>query len=98
MKKTNAAYFVGGSDNPYNYSGIGYNGVPSTPDAHIWRFDFNDRSWQISKSQAATMDHRTLINLDGKLLTVGGMLDKQQVTDKVIIHRRSNANKLIPPN
>lgn len=25
------ALFVGGSDNPYNYTGVGYDGVPAEP-------------------------------------------------------------------
>ena len=82
---TNSAYFVGGSDNPYNYSGIGYNGVPSEPDASIWQFNFADKKWQFSEAASATMDHRGLIKLNDNLVTIGGMLSKQEVTDKVIV-------------
>ncbi|REL28914.1 galactose oxidase [Thalassotalea euphylliae] len=82
---TNSAYFVGGSDNPYNYSGIGYNGVPSKPDGKVWQFNFADQTWQFSEAVTATMDHRALIKLNGNLITVGGMLANQQVTDNVIV-------------
>ncbi|NMP32541.1 galactose oxidase [Thalassotalea sp. M1531] len=80
----NSAYFIGGSDNPYNYSGIGYNGAPSEPDSKIWKFDFNSNKWQLLTSATATMDHRSLIELNNTLYTVGGMLKAQEVTDKVI--------------
>ena len=30
--------FIGGSTNPYNYNGIGYNKVPSEPDNKVWVF------------------------------------------------------------
>ncbi|WP_342768051.1 Kelch repeat-containing protein [Thalassotalea euphylliae] len=82
---TNSAYFVGGSDNPYNYSGIGYNGVPSEPDGKVWQFKFSDKQWQLSNAKTATMDHRMLIKHQGQLLSVGGMLKGQEVTDKVIV-------------
>ena len=33
---------------------------------------------------AATMDHRALPELDGELVTIGGMLADQQTTERVI--------------
>ena len=78
--------FIGGSDNPYNYNGIGYNGKPSTPDNKIWRFNLNEHTWNITQSQSSTMDHRGLIILDGHLITVGGMGRAQTVLDTVTVH------------
>jgi len=76
--------FVGGSDNPYNYDGIGYDGVASTPASDALLFSLESNSWQeISIDGPATMDHRGLVSFRGKWLTVGGMLDGQQVTDSV---------------
>ncbi|UUO25558.1 hypothetical protein FGD67_03880 [Colwellia sp. M166] len=69
--------YLGGSDNPYNYNGIGYNGKPSTPSNAIWRYNLETNTWQISHSEKATMDHRGLLVLDGKLLTIGGMAENQ---------------------
>ena len=77
--KTNEVVFIGGSDNPYNYNGIGYNGVPSTPSNEIWRYNINTSTWAITHSDTATMDHRGLLALSGKLLTLGGMGKSQQV-------------------
>ena len=82
----NAAYFIGGSDNPYNYSGIGYNGVPSSPDSKIWRYDFNDNEWSFIESNTATMDHRAAVIVKGTLMTIGGMKKDQVVTGEVIPH------------
>ncbi|CAA0364932.1 Kelch motif domain-containing protein [Alteromonas infernus] len=87
-KATNKIYFVGGSTNPYNYNGIGYNGEPSNADSAIWTFDIAEETWVISKTEAEapTMDHRGLINVNGSWYTVGGMLDAQLVTSKVTSH------------
>ena len=75
--------FVGGSDNPYNYNGIGYNGEPSTPSNEIWRYNIATATWQITYSNIATMDHRGLLELNGKLLTVGGMGKNQKVLKSI---------------
>ena len=80
------AVFVGGSDNPYNYTGIGYNSIPSTASNQIWIFDFKNRTWQLGGSSEATMDHRGLINIDGQLITLGGMNSQRQVLNKATVH------------
>lgn len=71
--------FVGGSHNPYNYNGIGYNGKPSEPSNEIWYYNLDTNNWKISKTETATMDHRGLLVIDAKLLTIGGMTKNQQV-------------------
>src|SRR5260370_29293199 len=38
-KKAGRIYFSGGTDNPYNYNGIGYNGQPSEPSPVPFAFD-----------------------------------------------------------
>lgn len=75
--------FVGGSDNPYNYNGIGYNSEPSTPSNEIWRYNIATAKWQITYSNISTMDHRGLLELNGKLLTVGGMGKNQKVLKSI---------------
>ena len=80
-----AVVFVGGSDNPYNYDGIGYNGEPSQPVAEILRYDLERRSWTVlAPAATGSMDHRALVGFEGASLTVGGMLEDQQVTGRVI--------------
>ncbi|MDH3621505.1 MAG: kelch repeat-containing protein [Gammaproteobacteria bacterium] len=79
-----AVVFVGGSDNPYNYNGIGYNGEPSQPAAGLFLFDIEAGEWlTLDTKTPATMDHRALVPFRGKLITAGGMLADQQTTDRV---------------
>ena len=83
----NAVVFVGGSDNPYNFDGIGYNGEPSRPASAILRYDVEHESWTtLSSGAAASMDHRALAHFEGEWLTVGGMLDDQRVTAGVVAY------------
>jgi len=81
-----AIVFIGGSDNPYNYDGIGYNGLASQPLDNIVSFDFSNHQWRChAKSRVASMDHRGLLLLpDQTTVRVGGMLSNQQVTAEVL--------------
>lgn len=82
-----AVVFVGGSDNPYNYNGIGYNGEPSQPMAEILLLDVETGEWQTLESDApATMDHRALVPFGDTLVTAGGMLADQHTTTRVIAY------------
>ncbi|MDO6620737.1 MULTISPECIES: kelch repeat-containing protein [unclassified Shewanella] len=83
--KAGYAIFIGGSDNPYNYSGIGYNGAPSTPQQYQYSFDFASNSW-LTPIRLATpsMDHRGLICHQDKLLRIGGMVSEQKVSNLVL--------------
>jgi hypothetical protein len=84
MTEEGGVIFVGGSDNPYNYDGMGYNGVPSSPMADAILYKVESGSWQeIDVSGPATMDHRGLVFFEGGWVTVGGMADDQQVTGDV---------------
>ena len=81
----NAVLFIGGSENPYNYDGIGYNGEPSEPASDALLFDLSSLSWRvIPLSAPPTMDHRGLVPFGDRWLTVGGMLAGQEVTDQVV--------------
>jgi len=76
----NRVVFVGGSDNPYNFNGIGYNGVPSESASSVFTFDLTNNTWQVvGKTEFSTMDHRGLIKLGDQFLTVGGMDSQQKV-------------------
>jgi len=83
VKNKQKIVFVGGSDNPYNYNGIGYNGKPSQPSNEIWLYDLSQQKWQIKKSKTATMDHRGLLLLNDQLLTLGGMAANQEVLNSI---------------
>jgi N-acetylneuraminic acid mutarotase len=74
--------FFGGSANPYNYNGIGYDGKPSQPSDATWTFDLLTQQWQLSKSEFSSMDHRgmLLLELNGALraVTLGGIGKNQK--------------------
>ena len=84
----NAVLFIGGSENPYNYNGIGYNAEPSEPASNALLFDLETLTWQVLPlSQGSTMDHRGLVPFGDHWLTVGGMLANQKVTDQVVAYK-----------
>ena len=77
--------FAGGSENPYNYNGIGYDGVPALASASVFSYEFGPAKWQVhAPTPAATMDHRSLIELEGQYQLIGGMRDPQAVSAKVV--------------
>ncbi len=82
-------YFAGGSDNPYNYNGIGYNTVPSEP-SNGWRvYDLISMNWLVGSHQnAPSMDHRALLNTPHGLVIMGGMAAQQKVTDHIMYYEK----------
>ncbi len=90
----NAVVFIGGSENPYNYNGIGYDGEPSEPVGSALLFELDTLSWrELSIQGPATMDHRGLVPYGDRWLTVGGMLRGQKVTDQVIAYKFGSDGK-----
>lgn len=79
--------FIGGSTNPYNYNGIGYNGQPSEPDSKVWVFSVADKRWLKAADTTAVMDLRSLIEIEGDIYSVGGMQQGQQVSPQLIKHQ-----------
>lgn len=79
----NRIVFAGGSHNPYNYNGIGYDGNPSQPVSQLWIFDIKTLSWKVQKVKPATMDHRGLIYTGDSLMVIGGMGSNQTVLNEV---------------
>ena len=76
--------FVGGSDNPYNYNGVGYDGVPSQASSRVFGFDFEGSRWiELGHLPFGTMDHRGLLESGNQFIVVGGMRKDQQVTSSV---------------
>ncbi len=80
----NMIVFAGGSDNPYNFNGIGYDGNPSQPSARVFGYRLDTQQWEsFSPLPAASMDHRGLIRHGNEFLIAGGMLATQAVTDTI---------------
>ncbi|PHR59656.1 MAG: galactose oxidase [Robiginitomaculum sp.] len=77
-------WLAGGTDNPYNYNGLGYDGVPSEASAHVWNYDVAKDQFAIATDKPmASMDHRRMLVWNDKFVILGGMGDDQTVTDKV---------------
>lgn len=76
--------FAAGSDNPYNYNGIGYNGKPSFPSKEVFAWELQTNKWiEFKALQNASMDHRGLIEHDSSFYILGGMGENQKVLDSV---------------
>ncbi len=76
---------VGGTDNPYNFSGRGYNGQPAFPLDQAVAFDPQDESWQslrIWGQRPPTMDHRGLVRVsENDWAIIGGMTAMGETTN-----------------
>ena len=80
--------FTGGSRRPYNFNGIGYDGLPAEPEDSVFALDTASAQWVRfpEASRTATMDHRGLLKIGAAgFITIGGMTAGQVVTDKVVI-------------
>ena len=76
--------FAGGTYNPYNYDGIGYNGEPSEPVGAVFAFNMSTEEWEpMAAKPLPSMDHRGVAVAAGRLFIVGGMLAGQRVTARV---------------
>lgn len=75
---------VGGTDNPYNLSGIGYNGVPAQPIAGGFAYHAETNRWRELRfaGKPATMDHRNLAPLGDGWALVGGMTEPRVMTNQ----------------
>lgn len=95
----NAVLFLGGSENPYNFDGMGYDGKPSEAATLGLLFSLKTSQWQVIKQDnAASMDHRGLVLFQRGWVTVGGMLAEQVVTDKVTLYRLYPSNSFNRPH
>lgn len=76
--------FAGGTDNPYNYDGVGYDGRPSAPSAATFAYDVVMGRWLLGPRKARpTMDHRGLVGAGDRYYVVGGMTSGREVTAHV---------------
>lgn len=83
-ERTGLVVFAGGSGNPYNFDGIGYDGAPSEPSGAVFAYNPTEGRWiTIGKLPVATMDHRGLLEVGSFFYTIGGMLASQRVTGDV---------------
>jgi N-acetylneuraminic acid mutarotase len=94
-EKDQKIYFSGGTDNPYNYNGIGYNGAPAEPSPVTFAFDVRSGKWETINEHTSqpTMDHRGLLVIPEGLVIFGGMEKAQQVTARVSILSKTAKGK-----
>jgi len=92
---------AGGSDNPYNYNGIGYDQRPSAPGKEVLAWSPSGSVWVVLPALAIpSMDHRGLLVVAGRGVLVGGLDSNQQVTPRVQIYEGllgGRSNHLIAP-
>jgi N-acetylneuraminic acid mutarotase len=76
--------FAGGSSNPYNYSAVGYDGIPSAPSSAAFLFDPKQSRWErAGRNILPTMDHRGLAGGGDTLTLIGGITSRGRVTSRV---------------
>lgn len=76
--------FVGGSSNPYNYNGIGYNMKPSFADSTVFGYRLDTQQWvELGSQPTPSMDHRGIARTENGFYLIGGMVNDQQVTNMV---------------
>jgi N-acetylneuraminic acid mutarotase len=97
-EKDQKIYFSGGTDNPYNYNGIGYDGKPAEPSPVTFAYDLRAGKWETLNVNTPdpTMDHHGLLVLPEGLVIVGGMEKGQQVTSKVVVLAKQAAAAAAP--
>ncbi len=86
-EKDQKIYFAGGTDNPYDYNGIGYDGKPSEPSPTTFDFNLRTGKWETINPNTPdpTMDHRGLLATHEGLVLIGGMEKGQKVTARVTL-------------
>ena len=85
--KDDRVYFSGGTDNPYNYNGVGYDGKPSEPSQTTFAFNLRTSKWEVINDHTPnpTMDHRSLLVTSQGLVMIGGMEGGQRVSARVSV-------------
>jgi N-acetylneuraminic acid mutarotase len=80
-------YFAGGTDNPYDYNGIGFDGKPAEPSPVTFDFNLHTKKWETINDNTPdpTMDHRGLLVTHEGLVLIGGMEKGQKVTARVTL-------------
>lgn len=86
-EKEGRAYFAGGSDVIYDYTGIDPEGKPAEPSPVVFAFNLKSNAWETieQNNQHPTMDHHGLIATPEGLIVVGGMSRGQKVVGTAAI-------------
>lgn len=83
----NLMLLTGGTDNPYNFNGVGYDGQPSSPLTQFLAFNSRTGIWhepdRFIGEFIPTMDHRGFVRAGDSWVTVGGMTEPRIATNRV---------------
>ncbi|HZR57410.1 MAG TPA: hypothetical protein VFA74_11095 [Terriglobales bacterium] len=91
-EKDQKIYFSGGSENPYDYKGMGYDGKPAEPSPVTFAFNLRANKWEtISENTPDPSINSGLVVTYDKLMIMGGMQKGQQVTARVEALPKSKA-------
>ena len=81
-------YFFAGSNNPYNYNGIGYDDMASKPSADVRIYDVKNQLWQIQRDVIpGSMDHRSALLTPVGMAILGGLGPKQEVLNRITYYK-----------
>lgn len=86
LNNENIIAFIGGSVTPHHHDGTGIQQQAAEPDAKVWVYSVPQQKWLAAADTSPVMDLRGLIDINGEIYSVGGMLNGRQVTNKVIRH------------
>lgn len=76
--------FLGGTDNPYNYNGIGYNSRPAVPLAGVIAYNVESGEWMdLGVMPEPVMDLRGIAKSEDGYYLIGGMDAEQRVVSGV---------------
>jgi hypothetical protein len=86
-EKDQKIYFAGGTDNPYAFTGVGFDGKPAEPSSVSFDFNVHTGKWETINENTPnpTMDHRGLLVTPEGLVLIGGMEKGQKVTPRVAL-------------
>lgn len=80
--------FAGGGDNPYNYDGVGYDGISAKPTDRVFGYDLKTDQWiELGTLAEPSMDHRGLVKSGDHYYIIGGMDADQAVTARIMKFR-----------
>jgi hypothetical protein len=83
--KEGKAYFAGGSDIVYDYTGIGFDGAGAEPSPVVFDYNIKREAWEtiLDNDPNPTMDHHGMAVTSEGLIIAGGMAKGQKVTGAV---------------
>ena len=77
--------FIGGSTKPYDINGKVSSSQLAEPNADIWTYHADKRSWSIAESSNPVFDIKNVVKLNNQLLTIGGR-ESTGISNKVLNH------------